>query len=381
MYEKFIKKLENCSLDEVGSKAKRFKIIQDNTDYLVPETIIIISDFYKEIIDFNKISDPLKYNWDNLRLPAEFCEELFGQIKNIFGGKSLVIRSSASCEDSPILSFAGQYSSFLNIKTRSDIIKNILGCYRSLFSENALIYSNTNGINLKNQFMAIAIQEIITVAESGIIFTANPVTGSEEDIIIEYTHGSAFDITEGSSQPKRVYFKKSQFIKNQDYFSRLSRIALDIEKLFKSPQDIEWGNDGKNFYIFQSRPITTLRKTKAKSLFNDKDLRKVGSGIPVSAGQAIGKLNIIYDIKDIEKIKDGEIIFCIIQIGKKIFTKFPQIGGIITNSGLLSHRSIVLRELRIPCITEPKNFKYKNFINKNIYLDANKGNIFVNVRD
>ena len=176
-------------------KTKRFKIIQDNTGYFVPKTLIISSNFFKEVIKFNKIGNPFNYNWSNLALPPEFYNELFSRINNTFNNHALVIRSSATCEDSPCLSFAGQYSSYLNVKAEKDIIKNILGYYKSLFSENALLYASLNKVDLNKESMAIIIQEIIPVTKAGIIFTADPITGSKENIIIEYTNSSAAEIT------------------------------------------------------------------------------------------------------------------------------------------------------------------------------------------
>jgi len=112
-----------------------------------------------------------------------------------------VIRSSATCEDSPLLSFAGQYSSFLNVRGGENIIKAIKLCYQSLFSDNAKIYSKINGIRLEYESMAIAVQELAPVTVAGVIFTADPVNQDDKKMIVEYTKGLGDSIVSGHKKP------------------------------------------------------------------------------------------------------------------------------------------------------------------------------------
>jgi len=149
-----------------------------------------------------------------------------------------------------------------------------------------------------------------------------------------------------------------------------------LESIFKEPQDIEWDYNGNNFYIFQSKPITSLHNKNTKDIFNTDKLKRVGNGVSVCNGQAIGKFKIIHNARNIEQINGDEIVYCLSKIGKTFFTKLPKIAGVITNSGILSHGSVILREMNIPAITDPQNFDYEKLEGKKLYLDAKKGIIF-----
>ena len=174
--------LENSQNLKIGTKAKNLKIIKEKTEFLIPKTLVVNTDIFSQLIEGNKILDPFNYNWSEFQIPSEYQKIIFEKINQEFGNKPLVIRSSATCEDSPLLSFAGQYSSFLNIKGEKNIINAIKLCYQSLFSENAKIYAKINGIRLEYENMAIAIQELAPIKTAGVIFTADPVNQDDKKI-------------------------------------------------------------------------------------------------------------------------------------------------------------------------------------------------------
>ncbi len=370
--------LENSQNLKIGTKAKNLKIIKEKTKFLIPKTLVINTDIFSQLIEDNKILDPFNYNWSEFQIPSEYQKIIFEKINQEFGNKPLVIRSSATCEDSPLLSFAGQYSSFLNIKGEKNIINAIKLCYQSLFSENAKIYAKINGIRLDYESMAIAIQELAPIKTAGVIFTADPVNQDDKKIILEYTEGLGDSVVSGHQKPISKVIKKDEVDSLQNEFlKKLSKTALELEKIFGNPQDIEWGWDDKEIYIFQSRNITTLDRLPKIMKYNTAKSKVLGTGIIACRGVSDGILKIINKTKDFDKIKKGDIVFVNCKIDLSLISKIPIINALIVHGGTLSHFAVIAREFNIPCLTEPtiNDKKIEIYENKKIIVDAIKGKI------
>jgi len=373
-----IKLLENCGSLEIGTKAKNIKIINKKGGCLIPKTLVLNTNIFNQLLTENKISDPLNYNWSKFEIPTKYQKIILKKINQEFNNKPLVIRSSATCEDSPLLSFAGQYSSFLNIKGEKNIMKAIKLCYQSLFSDNAKIYAKINGVRLEYESMAIAIQELVPVRVAGIIFTADPVNQDDKKIIVEYTEGLGNSVVSGHKKPTTEEIAKTKINNLQNEFlKKLSKIALNLEGVFGNPQDIEWGWDGKDIYIFQSRNITTLDKhpRTINYIFNKNKI--IGTGIPVCKGVANGFLRIINNTEDYDKIKKGDVVLIRCKTDITLIKKVPFINALIINGGILSHIAVIAREFNIPSLTEPAiaDGKIEKYTNKKIIVDATKGEI------
>jgi phosphoenolpyruvate synthase/pyruvate phosphate dikinase len=375
-----IKLLQYCDSSEIGSKIKNIKIIQERVGCLIPKTLVINTKIFNQLLLENKIQDPLNYDWSQFQIPIEYQKIILKKIKHEFNNKALVIRSSATCEDSPLLSFAGQYSSFLNIKGEENILKAIKLCYQSLFSDNAKIYARINGVRLARESMAIAIQELIPATIAGVIFTADPVNQDDKKIIVEYTKGLGDAVASGHKKPiqKEIEKIKIKNLKNI-FFKKLAKIALDIENIFGVPQDIEWGWNGQKIYIFQSRDITTLNNRPKTFNYTFNNNKIIGAGIPVCRGVARGYLKIIQGIKDYDQIKRGDIVLIRCKADISLVKKIQFIKGLIINGGILSHIAVIAREFNIPCLTAPviDDKKIKKYANKKIIIDATNGKILL----
>ena len=375
-----IKLLENCNSLEVGTKAKNIKIIKEKGGCLIPKTLVINIDIFNQLLVENKISDPLNYNWSKFEIPAKYQKIILEKINQEFNNKPLVIRSSATCEDSPLLSFAGQYSSFLNVRGGENIIKAIKLCYQSLFSDNAKIYSKINGIRLEYESMAIAVQELAPVTVAGVIFTADPVNQDDKKMIVEYTKGLGDSIVSGHKKPILKEIEKTKINNLENVFlKKLSKIALDLEKVFGNPQDIEWGWDGREIYIFQSRNITTLDKHPKTINYTFNKNKIIGMGIVACKGISSGFLKIINNIEDYDKIKKDDVVLVRCKTDISLIKKIPLINALIINGGILSHMAVIAREFNIPCLVEPEivNGKIERYANKKIIVDAIKGKILL----
>lgn len=189
--------------------------------------------------------------------PPTLRKEIEKFLRNLPPGK-LAVRSSATIEDSTLLSFAGQASSFLNVEPEN-LEEAIVNCLTSLDSPWALAYRSFH--NLPPGKMAVLIQWMVPAQKAGVAFTRDPVTG-EEVVIIEAVKGSGEALVSGLAQPERYRIKKGAEpegkgkILSPQEVKAVAAIALALEDLFGSPQDVEWCYQEGKFFLLQVRPLT-----------------------------------------------------------------------------------------------------------------------------
>ncbi len=175
--------------------------------------------------------------------------------------KYVAVRSSATAEDSKVASWAGQLETYLNV-TKKNLFKSIEKCRASLYSQRAISYRTQKGLGKKKISVAVVVQKMVKSEISGVCFTANPVTGDRNEMVIEAGRGLGEAVVGGKITPK-TYILNKKIIDIEYRYSisivKLAKLCLKIEKLFKYPQDIEWAMAKGKIYILQSRPITTLK--------------------------------------------------------------------------------------------------------------------------
>ena len=226
----------------------------------------------------------------NKKIPQDIQKEILKEFKKL-KAKYVAIRSSATAEDSKLDSWAGELETYLNT-TEKNILKNVKKCWASLYSPRALFYRIERKMQRKSVSVAVVIQKMIQSEVAGICFTVHPITKDKNQMIIEAGYGLGEAIVGGmitpdayviekksltildiniSEQKKMIKWAKNknqnvtvskekqskQKLKNSEII-KLSKIVRNIEKHYKSPQDIEWAFAKGNLYITQSRPITTL---------------------------------------------------------------------------------------------------------------------------
>lgn len=236
----------------------------------IPQGFVILSTEFDTFTKYNKIN-LLCNNATSIRksiLTAKIPDDLTKQILASFdklGSKAVAVRSSAITEDSATISWAGQLKTYLNT-TRDNLLENIKICWASLFTENAVMYADSKGI--QNKTMAVVIQEMIAGEVSGIAFSVHPVTGDKNQIIIEAGFGACEHVVSGKNIPEQYAVnKKTSTLVNQpspkkvlseENIVALSHIVCFIEQKYGFPCDIEWTMQKNKFYILQARPITAL---------------------------------------------------------------------------------------------------------------------------
>ncbi|EUJ43346.1 phosphoenolpyruvate synthase [Listeria riparia] len=239
----------------------------------------------------SKIGQSIRVLIEEIEIPQEIEAEITDQLAKIGIEKAYAIRSSATAEDLPTASFAGQHDTYLNIIGKIEILKHIKKCWASLFTNRAIIYRIQNNFEHTDVQLSVVIQQMVFPSASGILFTADPITGNRKTLSIDASFGlgealvsglvsaDVYKVQENTIIEKNIATKKlaiysiktggtetkslsadqqtKQTLKDHQIL-QLEQLGRNIEAYFGKPQDIEWCLADDQFYIVQSRPITTL---------------------------------------------------------------------------------------------------------------------------
>lgn len=226
-----------------------------------------------------------------IEIPSDVNEEVTRYLSRFGEEHAYAVRSSATAEDLPHASFAGQQDTYLNIIGKEAILQHISKCWASLFSDRAVTYRIQHGFNHSQVYISVIVQRMIFPQASGILFTSDPISGSRKLLSIDAGYGlgealvsglvsadnyqvrggqivdkriatkklAIYGLKEGGTETRQVALdqQQSQTLSDQQIL-QLARIGRQIEAYFGQPQDIEWCLADDTFYIVQSRPITTL---------------------------------------------------------------------------------------------------------------------------
>ncbi|HUW71801.1 MAG TPA: phosphoenolpyruvate synthase [Candidatus Humimicrobiaceae bacterium] len=343
----------------------------------------------------------------NAKIPEDLKKEILNHYKELERkyGKNcdVATRSSATAEDLPGASFAGQHETFLNIRGEKDLLKAVKKCMASLFNDRAIVYREEKGFNHFDVALSVGVQKMIRsdLASSGVMFTMDTESGFRDLVVINSIYGVGEMIVKGRITPDEFYvFKptlkqgyKSMITKNcgrkdkkyiyskdgglkevgvssgeQEILSlkekevlTLARWACAIEDHYKSPQDIEWAKDGitGKLYIVQSRP-ETVHAMQKKAVFEEyklktKKAKPIIKGIAIGNKIGMGRVRVITDISKISQFQKGEVL--VAKMTDPDWVPVIRIASaIVTDEGSkVCHAAIVSRELGIPAIVGTMN--------------------------
>jgi phosphoenolpyruvate synthase/pyruvate phosphate dikinase len=228
---------------------------------------------------------------EGIAFPQDIADEIAGYLKKLGDKNAFAVRSSATAEDLPTASFAGQQDSYLNIVGKAAILKHISKCWASLFTERAVVYRLHNGFDHRTVYLSVVVQKMVFPQAAGVLFTADPVTSNRKVLSIDASFGLGeamvsglvnadnYRVRDGKVIDKRISTKKlavyaaeeggtkqqaiapkwqNRQALTDEQILRLEHMGRKIEEHFGRPQDIEWCLADDSFYIVQSRPITTL---------------------------------------------------------------------------------------------------------------------------
>lgn len=364
------------------------------------------------------VNEILNY-YDNLVLKEEqyFSQEsttlkkVMKRFSSMYALPLVAVRSSATAEDLPEASFAGQQETYLNVKGDHQLIKHIKMCWASLFTERALYYRHTQGFDHFKVGLAAVVQRMVQSDKSGIAFSIDPVTNDKTKMVIEAIFGLGEYIVQGKVTPDHYEVDKRSFVilnkslayQNVKYVKKgtknveiklskregslqklteqeLTGVALlvkDIENHYYFPQDIEWAIENKRVFIVQSRPITTIKAVSSKQTGDIlSSTQPLVTGSPASPGIGIGPVVIIRSPKEIGLVKKGDVLVAP-QTNPDYVPAMKKAVAIITEKGgRTSHAAIVSRELGIPAVVGAEGATHilKNV--KTVSVNGSSGEVF-----
>ncbi len=320
------------------------------------------------------------------KMPLKLAAEIREAYKKL-GGGLVAVRSSATAEDLPEASFAGQQRTFLNLRKEKEVVAAVHGCWASLFEARAIFYREQQGFDHFKVGIAVPVQKMVQSEASGVMFTIEPVTSDQSKIVIEAIYGLGEAIVSGEVNPDLYVIDKERLIISSKKLSRQERkltinpkaenentniwtsvppseqtqqklsdtdiaklawIGKQIEYHYEFPQDIEWAREGRKIFILQTRAVTTIKETTAA----EPEIRApvLLAGAAASPGIASGPVKIIPDASQIDRVYDGDIM--VTEMTTPDFVPaMKRAAAIVTNrGGRTAHAAIVSRELGIPCV-------------------------------
>lgn len=397
----------------------------------IPEGFVLTSEAFATFIQTNKLSHiydeldqldhtdvgKLAQTGKKIReeiLSSSIPKEISADIKNAYSSLcqlvgrddlDVAVRSSATAEDLPEASFAGQQETFLNIQGEEELLKACLKCYASLFTDRAISYRQEHGFDHRKVLLSIGIQQMIRsdLASSGVIFTLDTESGARNVVLVTSSYGLGENIVGGRVDPDEFLVVKSlmdtsplpiirrklggkqlrmiyggktgertfnkevtalereRFSINDEEVLQLAKWAHQIEEYYSdlnhrdTPMDLEWAKDGNNneLYILQARP-ETVHAVEAPKEIEIMKLKKKSEillkGKAVGTKIATGKAKLIHDVSELQDFKEGEILVAemtdpdwepVMKKARAIITE---------HGGRTCHAAIVSREHGIPCI-------------------------------
>jgi pyruvate,water dikinase len=214
------------------------------------------------------LSAQLRRIIEGIAIPGDLAAAITGSVTRLGGQAAYAVRSSATAEDLPTASFAGQQDSYLNVVGPAAILEHVSRCWASLFTERAVTYRLRNGFDHNRVQMAVIVQLMLFPQAAGVLFTADPVTGNRKVVSVEAAFGLGEALVSGQVNPDVYQVRDGELLAKavahqqpaltDAQVARLARLGRRIEAHFGHPQDIEWCLVEEEFQVVQSRPITTL---------------------------------------------------------------------------------------------------------------------------
>jgi pyruvate,water dikinase len=329
-------------------------------------------------------------------IPKELVSEIFDSYSKLKPGDKnplVAVRSSATAEDLPDASFAGQQESYLDIKGESNLIQAVRRAWGSLWGARAIFYRATKGYNHFKVLLAIPVQLMVQSDVSGVVFSVNPVTGNKNHVVVEAVWGLGDFMVQGVVNPDHYIVNKDEFtihsrqpvsqtiMEVHDYPSGVKKVKVPKNKIFAPkltdeqvinlaklsvkvhqhyffPQDSEFAIENGKIFLVQTRPITTLDSNRAVQKISEEqlvNLKQVVQGEPASFGIGFGKVVKIKAAKEIDKVQSGDVL--VTEMTAPDFVPaMKRASAIITDKGgQTSHAAIVSRELGVPAVVGTKN--------------------------
>jgi pyruvate,water dikinase len=433
------KEVDKHDIPQVGGKAANLGEMV-KAGFPVPGGFCLTAGAYREMIAYNQFDEyirsvlrsldvsnsealnqaagKIKAKIRKANIPPEMVRQIFDHYHSLKRGLNnphVAVRSSATAEDLPDASFAGQQATFLNVRGEANLIQAIRGAWASLFEPRAIFYRETKGFDHFKVALAVPVQLMVQSQVSGVMFTINPVTNNKNIIVIEAIWGLGEKIVQGAYTPdhyevtkdqmrlrsKVVSEQKVQYIRHGDgnkelpvpikyrdqakldekQILELAEIGIKLQKHYFFPQDVEWAADpaGKIF-IVQTRPITTIENIETKKTSIDASalhkLKLVLKGDAASPGIVSGTVRIVRSIKEIGIIKDGDVLVTSMTTPDYVPAMRKAVAIVTDKGGQTSHAAIVSRELGVPAVVGTKTATKDLKVGQTVTVNGGSGEIW-----
>jgi pyruvate,water dikinase len=428
----YIRWFDSLSMDEVpvvgGKNASLGEMISSLKDegVRVPDGFATTAEAYRRFVGEGGIVEEITSLLDELQSGNKSLDTVGKKIRRIFKKTALpeeieeairrayrdlcdeygkedldvAVRSSATAEDLPDASFAGQQETFLNVTGEEELLDSCRRCFASLFTDRAISYRNEKGFEHMKVALSVGVQKMVRADEagSGVMFSLDTETGFRDVVVINAAWGLGENVVQGAVNPDEyVVFKKllekkglrpiigkargakekkmvyarggststknvdtsrrerNSFVLSDEEILQLGSWAVDVEKHYKKPMDMEWAKDGETgeLFILQARP-ETVQSTKEASVLKTYRLKKRGnellSGLAIGDAIASGTVQVIEHAEDIGRFEEGSLLVTGMTDPDWVPIMKKAAGIITDHGGRTSHAAIVSRELGVSAI-------------------------------
>ncbi len=406
-----------------------------NADIPVPPGFIVTATTYFDFLKQTKTDDKIRGLLHSLNVhDSKQLQQISDKVKQVIleaamspktakeireayikmGQGFVAVRSSATAEDLPEASFAGQQSTFLNIQGEDKVVEAVQECWASLFEARAIFYREENGFEHLKVGIAVPVQRMVQSEVSGVMFTLEPVTSDKSKIAIEAVIGLGEMIVSGDVTPDSYIVDKDsmkiskkeiakqewklirseegkdgeanvkvvltpeeqarQKISDEDIIE-LAKMGKRLEDWYQFPQDIEWAKENNELFIVQTRPVTTIREM-ATEVGPEITAPVLLSGAAASPGIASGPVKIVYDASQIDKVLKGDVLVAEMTTPDFVPAMKRAVAIVTNRGGRTAHAAIVSRELGIPCIVGTSSAMATLKNGQMITVDGSSGKVY-----
>ncbi len=403
-------------VSETGIQDKIMELIDDVEDYEDSDKLNDTAKKIRNLIKSTEMPDDIR---DEIVNAYEEMNERYGK-DDVY----TAVRSSATAEDLPDASFAGQQETYLDISGVDSLLDSVQKCWASLWTTRATYYRERQGFDHSKVYLSAVVQKMVNSETAGVMFTANPANNDTSEIMINASWGLGESVVSGAVSPdeyivdkenlnikdKHIAKKKIMIVRDpekgvgtvkvdtedqlgEEYvekeclddekIKKLAEIGIKIEDHYNAPQDIEWAydTDTDELQIVQSRPVTTLEE-KGEDEEEEKMEESEGlgevlvKGLGASPGRGSGKVVKVETVDEISKVKEGDVMVTTMT-NPDMVPAMKRASAIVTDEGgRTSHAAIVSRELGIPCIVGTDEATKVLESGKIITVDGEKGTVY-----
>jgi len=431
----WLEDVRNSDIPIVGGKgASLGEMI--NAELPVPRGFVITAQAFREFLEktgiVTELFEGLKVDVDDakaLNKAEEFAKKLVRDqkmpadiekaIRDYYAtlckreGEEIYVaaRSSATAEDLPEASFAGQQETYLNVRGADDLVKSVQGCWASLYGARAIYYRIKQNYPHELVNIAVVVQKMVDADEAGVMFTSHPTTG-DNVTIIEAAWGLGESVVSGSVSPdtyiinnnnfdiqqKKIATKQTMIIRDKktrkskkidvpdnkkniqvlpdELIVQLTKLGQLVVDHYGKPQDIEWAVIGNEIYLLQSRPITTIQKREARGggLASGEVILE---GLGASPGVVSGKVKIIHSRDELDKVLEGDILVTKMTEPDMVPAMKRSAAIVTDEGGMTCHAAIVSRELGTPAVVGTREATKTLQDGQVVTVDGEKGHVLL----